>query len=114
MRTPGGEPAVDTWSVVSRAEFVERVFSAAGPPLTRPRIVAVDGRGGAGKSITVTWLHEAVPASAVVHTDDVAWCEPFLAWGHLLLEVLEQLHRAQAAQLRPPAWRDRGRPGEIS
>ncbi len=114
MRTPRGEPAVDTWSAVSRAEFVERTLEAAGPLTIRPRIVAVDGRGAAGKSSAATWLHEAVPASAVVHTDDLAWCEPFFAWRHLLLSVLEQLHHGEAVHLRPPAWAAHGRAGEIS
>lgn len=114
MRTPRCEPAVEHWSAISRADFVEQIVEAAGPPTDRPRIVAVDGRGAAGKSSAATWLHEAVPASAVVHTDDLAWCEPFFAWGHLLRAVLEQLHRDEAVHLRPPAWAAHGRAGEIS
>jgi hypothetical protein len=48
-----------------------------------------------------------------VHTDDLAWCEPFFAWGRLLLQVLVQLQRGEALHLRPSAWRDHDRPGEI-
>lgn len=88
-------------------------MEVAGPRTDRPRVISVDGRGAAGKSSAASWLHEAVPASAVVHTDDLAWCEPFFAWGHLLLAVLEQLRRDEAADLRPPAWAARGRVGEI-
>ena len=76
--------------------------------------MAVDGRGAAGKSSAATWLHEAVPVSAVVHTDDLAWYEPFFAWGHLLLAVLDQLHRGEAVHLRPPAWEAHDRAGEIA
>ena len=114
MRTPEGEPAADSWSAVSRAEFVERTVRSAGSRAARPRVVAVDGRSAAGKSSAATWLHEAVPASAIVHTDDLAWHEPFFAWDHLLLAVLEQLHRDEAVHLRPPAWTAHGRAGEIS
>ena len=113
MLLPQGEPAVERWHAVDRAEFVELLLEAAGSPTARPRILAVDGRGAAGKSTLATWLQEAVPASAVVHTDDLAWNEPFFQWGRLLRQVLESLHRGEAAQLRPPAWREHGRPGAI-
>lgn len=105
---------MENWSAVTRTDFVEQVLDAAGPQIARPRIVAVDGRGAAGKSSAATWLHKAVPSSAVVHTDDLAWCEPFFAWSHLLLQVLDQLHRGEAVHLRPPAWAAQGRAGEIS
>jgi len=113
MLLPPGEPAVELWRLVDRAEFVELVQRAAGPPADRPRIVAVDGRGAAGKSTLAAWLHEAIPSSAIVHTDDLAWHEPFFGWGHLLLQVLQPLHRGEAVQLRPPAWRENGRSGAI-
>lgn len=76
-------------------------------------VVAVDGRGASGKSTLAEWLQEVVPASAIVHTDDLAWREPYFAWGPLLLEVLESLHGGEAVQLRPPAWQANDRPGSI-
>ncbi len=75
--------------------------------------MAGDGRGAAGKSTLASRLREAVPASAVVHTDDLAWCEPYFAWGHLLLRVLQLLHRGESVDLRPPAWAANGRVGAI-
>lgn len=110
---PEGEPPVERWRVADRREFVQLVQQAAGRPSTRPLIVAVDGRGAAGKSTLAEWLQEAVPASAIVHTDDLAWCEPYFAWGPLLSEVLEALHRGEAVHLRPPAWEANDRPGSI-
>jgi len=113
MSLPPGEPAATAWRAMDRAGLVDLLRRAAGPPTTRPRVVAVDGRSAAGKSTLATWLHDAVPASAVVHTDDLAWNEPFFRWGHLLRQVLEPLHRGEAVRLRPPAWREHGRPGAI-
>ena len=113
MSLPPGEPAVEHWDAAGRAEFVDLVRKAGGSPAARPQIVAVDGRGAAGKSTLATWLHEAAPASAILHTDDLAWNEPFFAWGHLLLQVLQQLHRGEPVHLRPPAWCEHGRQGEI-
>jgi uridine kinase len=49
-----------------------------------------------------------------VHTDDLAWSEPFFQWGHLLLEVLQRIHRGEAVNLCPPAWQKTGRTGSIS
>ena len=92
---------------------MDLVRKAGGSPTARPQIVGVDGRGAAGKSTLATWLHEAVPASAILHTDDLAWNEPFFAWGHLLLQVLQHLQRGEPVHLRPPAWREHGRQGEI-
>ncbi len=110
---PEGEPAVDAWRAVDEREFVELVLSCAGTPAGRPRIVAVDGRGAAGKSTLAARLTDAVPNSAVVHTDDLAWNEPFFAWGHLLTLVLESLHGGHSAHLEPPAWTIHGRQGAI-
>lgn len=110
---PAGEPSLERWRAVDRDEFVRSVQQAAPRPSARPLIVAVDGRGAAGKSTLAAWLQEAVPASAIVRTDDLAWCEPYFAWGDLLLQLLESLHRGEAVHVRPPAWQARGRPGGI-
>ncbi len=74
----------------------------------------MDGRSASGKSTLAERLHAAVPASAVVHTDDVAWYESFFGWDELLVAgVLEPLHRGRAACYRPPAWVRRGRSGAL-
>lgn len=61
-----------------------------------------------------TQLHVAVPASAVVHTDDVAWHRSFFDWSDLLARnVLEPLRRGEEVHYRPPGWQAQGRPGAI-
>jgi hypothetical protein len=90
------------------------ISQAAGAPTARPRVVAIDGRSAAGKSTIASRLHNAVAASAVVHTDDVAWHHSFFGWADLLASgVLEPVRRGQAVRYRPPAWDARGRAGAI-
>ena len=115
MELEPGEPAAGPWEVVPLDELVGRLRAAAGAVAVGPRIVAVDGRGGAGKSTLVERLRARVPASAVVHTDDVAWHHSFFDWAGVLAEhVLEPLRRGEAVDFRPPPWAARDRPGSIA
>jgi hypothetical protein len=82
VRLPAGEPAAGPWRGAGR-RAAGIVLAAAGDPAGRPRIVAVDGRGASGTSTLAARLHRQAPASAVVHTDDVAWHEPL----HGLVEI---------------------------
>ena len=76
--------------------------------------LAVDGRSGSGKSTVAALLHRSVPASAIVHTDDVAWHHSFFDWSDLLVEgILKPLRNSRAVSYRPPGWDKRGRPGAI-
>jgi hypothetical protein len=114
MTLPPGEPAAGPWRPVPFHAFADLVLTAAGTPVGRPRIVAVDGRGASGKTTLAARLHRHVPNSAVVHTDDLAWHEPLFAWGHLLADgVLRPLHRGEAVSFIPPAWAQRGRDGAV-
>ncbi|RDV12914.1 hypothetical protein DXK94_00220 [Arthrobacter sp. RT-1] len=91
------------------------MLPAAGQRADRPWIVAVDGRSGAGKTSLVDRLLAQVPASAVVHTDDVAWHLSFFDWAdELRTGVLEPLHRGEEVHYRPPGWVARERPGAIA
>ncbi|TYP84894.1 uridine kinase family protein [Blastococcus xanthinilyticus] len=113
MQLEQGEPAAGPWRVVPLGELVEQLH-AAGDVSGRPRIVAIDGRGGAGKSTLVQRLLAHVPRSAVVHTDDVAWHHSFFDWAGVLAEhVLEPLRRGAGVDFRPPSWVERGRPGSV-
>lgn len=115
MQPEQGEPAAGPWRVVPISELVEQLHVAAGAVTGRPRIVAIDGRGGAGKSTLVQRLEAHVPRSAVVHTDDVAWHHSFFDWAGVLAEhVVELLRRSEAVDFRPPPWVQRDRPGSIS
>ena len=114
MFLPPGEPAAGPWRVAPLEELLEIVVRAAGDPVSHPRIVAVDGRGASGKSTLAKRLAAAVLASAVVSTDEVAWHHSFFGWTELLATgVLQPGRRGEAVSYRPPAWRERGRPGAI-
>jgi uridine kinase len=55
-----------------------------------------------------------VDRSAIVHTDDIAWNEPFFTWGHLLGDhILSPLRRGESVMFSPPAWAKHGRDGAI-
>jgi dephospho-CoA kinase len=112
MRLHPGEPEATGWRVEKLSEVVRRLRAAA--PAGRPLLVAIDGRGGAGKSTLAERLRSVVPASAVVHTDDVAWNHAYFDWGGLMAEnVIKPLHRGEAVEFRPRAWAEHHRPGAI-
>ena len=108
-----GEPAAGPWreaTVASLLALLERCAVPAG----RPRVVAIAGRGGSGKTTLVARLARAAPRSAVVYTDDVAWHHSFFDWADLLLDgVLRPAREGQAVSYRPPAWDQRAREGAI-
>lgn len=114
MTLPRGEPPAGPWRTVPVDALVGLLREAAGPVRGRPVVVAVDGRGGSGKSTLAARLSTAVPASAVVHTDDVAWHHSFFDWAGLLADgVLAPLRRGEAVGYRPPGWEAKGRLGAV-
>ncbi|GII80457.1 hypothetical protein Sru01_54390 [Sphaerisporangium rufum] len=115
MRLHQGEPEAVGRQVVSLLDAVRRLRDAAPDVIGRPRVIAIDGRGGAGKTTLAERLREVVPGSAIVHTDDIAWNHAYFDWGTLLLEnILRPLHRGEAVDFRPEAWTTHGRPGSIT
>lgn len=115
LTLPDGEPEAVAWRRVRVPALLELIVAAAGDPPGRPRIIAIDGRGGAGKLTLAARLQGHAAASAVVHTDNLAWHEPLFGWGHLLADdVLHPLHEGRAVSFRPPAWERRGREGVIT
>ncbi len=109
-----GESAAGPWQATAIGDVMRMLVDAAGDPLGRPRIVAIDGPGGAGKTTIAATLAGGMPRAAVVHTDDVAWHHSFFGWSDVLVEgVLDPLHRGEAVAYRPDAWAQRGRAGAI-
>lgn len=111
---PAEEPAAGPWRPLHLDVLTARLLAAAGDPVGRPRIVAIDGRGAAGTTTLATAVAGRVPGAVVVHTDDLAWHEPLFGWGHLLVEhVLRPLHAGAALRFVPRQWVARGRAGAI-
>ena len=78
-------------------------------------IIAVDGHSSSGKTTLAGRLAAALPAAAVLHTDDLAWHQGVLAWDVLLLtDVLPMVRSGSPLEYRPPQWVARARPGSIT
>ncbi|MFJ4788614.1 uridine kinase [Streptomyces sp. NPDC088794] len=115
MRLRPGETEAVGWRVVSLLDAVRHLRDASADVSGRPRVIAIDGRGGAGKTTLAERLRRAVPGSAVVHTDDVAWNHACFDWGAVLVEnILRPLHRGESVDFRPEAWITHDRPGSIT
>jgi hypothetical protein len=114
VRLNPGETEAAGWRVVTVLDAVRQLRDASPDVTGRPRVVAIDGRGGAGKTTLAERLRTAVPNSAVVHTDDVAWHHAYFDWAAVLAEnILRPLHRGEAVDFRPDAWIARDRAGSI-
>jgi hypothetical protein len=110
------EPEAGPWRAELLSTLVEMVtrrepgHAATG----RPVVLAVDGRSNAGKTTLAARICRAVPGSAVVHTDDIAWRHSRFGWADLLIEgILEPVHQGRAVSYRPPRWAEHGRDGSI-
>ena len=107
------EPAVTQWQVSATDDLVAHLLSLVGTPQGRPAIIAVDGRGGSGKTTLTTVLAAAVPGAQAFHLDDLIWNEPLYDWDQLYVDTLTQLRRAGSLDLVPDKWREHGREGSI-
>ena len=106
-----GEPAVESWRVrpieTVAAELLDRLEPGR-------RVVAVDGRGGGGKTTLASRLARCVPDSAVVSTDDIAWNHSIFDWAEPLIDgVLRPYRAGSAVAYRPPGWVRHGREGAV-
>ena len=109
-----GEPAAGPWEVMALAQLGRKLRPGPRARLMRPRVIAVDGRSGSGKTTLAGRIQGVIPASAVVHTDDIAWNQAMFDWAGLLIGgILEPVHRSEPVSFRPPAWQERNRPGAI-
>ena len=107
------EPAVTQWQVSGTDELVAHLLSLVGAPEGRPAIIAVDGRGGSGKTTLTTVLTAAVPGAQAFHLDDLIWNEPLYDWDQLYVDTLTRLREAGRLDLVPDKWREHGREGSI-
>lgn len=69
------------------------------------RLVAIDGPGGAGKSVFADRLAACLGGAPIVHTDDFAsWDEPIHWWHRLEAEVLGRLERGEPVRYQAYDW----------
>ncbi|GIF25573.1 hypothetical protein BJ973_003851 [Actinoplanes tereljensis] len=114
MELGPGEPAAGPWRVEPVEVFARTLAEAAGNPTGRPRIIAVDGRGGGGKTALADRLSHHLGPAAVVHSDDVAWGHARFGWDDLMITgVLEPLRAGYPIHYRPPGWPPE-RPGHLN
>jgi hypothetical protein len=110
------EPEAGPWRVESLTAVIDALIRR-GPGRVvpgRPIILAVDGRSNAGKTTLAARIREAVPGSAVVHTDDIAWEHSRFGWSDLLADgILAPVRQGRAVSFRPPRWAEHGRAGSI-
>jgi hypothetical protein len=108
------EPLAGPWRVERIADVFARFARRAGvAAVKRPLIVAIDGRSASGKTTLAGRVSDALPATAVVHTDDIAWFHSRFGWADLAARVLEEARAGAPVTFRPPAWEERNRDGAI-
>jgi uridine kinase len=89
---------------------VEEIARRALNKGTSPRIVAIDGQSGAGKTTFAARLRAALEAEGatveVVHTDDLldGWDDQFTFWDRLMAQVVEPLRAGVPAAYRRYDW----------
>jgi hypothetical protein len=112
MELGPGEPAAGPWRVERLEVFARSLAEVAGTPVGRPRVIAVDGRGGGGKTALAERLGRVMGPADVVHSDDVAWAHSRFGWDDLMVDgVLRPLHDGNSVHYRPSGWDKGGRTG---
>jgi hypothetical protein len=116
MQLAPEEPEAGPW----RAEPLGTVIETLSQPgrrrdaARRPVVLAVDGRSNNGKTTLAVRIRQAVPGSAIVHTDDIAWWHSRFGWADLLIDgILKPARRGLPVSYRPPRWAEHGRDGSI-
>lgn len=104
LSSTGAELGRPTARVATFAELAELVMSR--PPRCGPvRLVAVDGPGGAGKSVFAERLARSLGDVPVIHTDDFAsWENPVGWWPRLERDVLAPLEQGEPVSFRAYDW----------
>lgn len=108
------EPEVRGCRVEPLKGFVRGLLAAVAPGEHRPALVGVDGRSSSGKTSLAGRIAAAMPNTALVHTDDIAWAHSRFGWADLIVAgVLDPLWHGRGVSYRPPAWERDRRTGRI-
>ena len=96
---------------VSREELLEAIEGVATSDM-KSVLVAIDGRGGAGKTALAEWLESRLAKAAVVHIDDFGHPGAVLDdwdWDRLRTQVLEPVTAGESTRFQINDWSgDRG------
>ncbi|WP_253826476.1 uridine kinase family protein [Prauserella aidingensis] len=106
---------MDAGSVADPAGDLAARVLAAPPRLGAVRLLAIDGRSGAGKShlaaLVVDVLRRRGADPALVSTDDFAtWDDPVSWWPRLATGVLDPLAAGEPGRYRRTEWTAAGEP----
>lgn len=108
-----GSRAGRSSQIISRFKELADAIHRAPARCGSVRLVAIDGPGGAGKSVFAERLARPLGGAPVVHTDDFAsWDNPIEWWSRLEDEVLGPIERGEwPVRFRAYDW-EAQRPGE--
>lgn len=86
-------------------EIIEGINKKSAPTGLPIRIIAIDGRGGSGKSMLAEKLAKEIGAETI-HTDDFAsWAKPLDWWARVVKEVFEPVKQgALTLSYRRGSW----------
>lgn len=91
--------------VATYADLAARILAL---PSDRSRLVAIDGPGGAGKSVFANRLSKALAGAPIVQTDDFATGEPGDEWWpRLQRQVIQPLLTGRPAHYQRYDWNRR-------
>ncbi len=86
--------------IVSFRSLAQEVLAAE-----RPRLVAVDGRGGSGKTTFASRLRRFLPSVAVIEIDDfINWSDLYDWWFRVEKEAIAPLLAGERARFRIRDW----------
>ena len=89
------------------AEVAKRARKSLAPDGMNTKIIAIDGLGGAGKSVLAHQVAKALKAPIVPTDDFASWDEPLNWWPRLLEQVLEPLSQNKTAKYQRYDWPSR-------
>jgi uridine kinase len=100
-----GGQSPQRWRIADLARLVE---TARPPHGVRTKIVAIDGGGGAGKSLLASRLAAALGDAPIVRTDDFAsWDDQEHWWPRVVDQVLQPLACGETARCQRYDWEQR-------
>lgn len=87
------------------SRVIDMIRAASAPAGMLSKVIAVDGRGGAGKSTLAATLAGELGDIPVVHTDDFAsWEEPLEWWPRMVEQVLRPIAAGEIAKFQRKDW----------